>query len=118
MTEAVSAHLGTEWEDGDKMAASFSFQKIITGNSDLDRVQANIANAFNLIVGQFLGGQFLTGVSVSSSGTVISHKLGRQPLLWVICDQDTNTTVKRTAWNSNTITLESAANCTISLWVN
>ena len=94
------------------------FTTIITGNQQLDRIQANISNAFNSQNGPFIGGVLLTNQKIGTGATVINHGLGRQPQIWVICDQNTNTTVWRTAWNSSSITLEAGSDCTISLWVN
>lgn len=97
----------------------FNFQKLITGNALLDRVQTNIVNAFNQIAGPFIGGSLLLDVSLISANPVsINHGLNRVPQVWVITDQDTLTTVKRTAWDLNTITLQSGSDCTVSLWVN
>lgn len=97
---------------------SSPFITIITGNSQLDRIQANIANAFNSQNGPFVGGNLLSAQKIGTGATVINHGLNRTPQLWIICDQDTLTTVKRTAWDNNSITLEAASACTISIWVN
>lgn len=98
------------------MAAPFNV--IITGNQQLDRIQQNIANAFNQIIGPLLGGNLITGQPIGTSATVINHGLNRVPRIWVIADQDTLTEVKRTAWDKHSITLEAAASCTISILVN
>jgi hypothetical protein len=94
------------------------FQIIITGNTFLDRIQANITNAFNSFVGPFIGGTLLPSVYVGTGATAINHGLGRVPTVWVICDQNTLTDVARTAWDKNTITLEAGTACVISLYVN
>ncbi len=101
---------------------AFQFTKILTGNSQLDRIQANISSALSKIVGPFIGGNVLTSQLVTAANPVaINHGLGRTPVMWLITDQDTNTTVKRTAWDANTITLQAdsaGSDCTISLYVN
>lgn len=97
---------------------SFKFQKIVTGDENLDTVQDNIVNSVNSIEGPFLGGVLLKEVSVGTAATSINHRLNRVPQVWVICDQNTNTTIKRTAWNSNSITLQAGSACVINLWVN
>lgn len=95
------------------------FQKIITKDTEVDRLQTNLANTFNQLNNNpFLGGNLLQNVAVATGGTQITHGLNRQPQLWVLCDQNTNTTVWRTAWDTNTITLKCGSNCTINLWVN
>jgi hypothetical protein len=98
--------------------AAGQYVRVQTQDTTLNRIQSNIENAFQLINGPFIGGNLLTAVAVGTSATVVNHKLGRQPQLWVICDQDTNTTVARTSWDKNTITLVAGSACTISIWVN
>ncbi len=93
-------------------------KKVQSPNDALNLIQANTQDALKQIVGPFLGGNLLTGISVGTSPTTISHKLGRQPQLWLIADQNTLATVKRTAWNTNTITLQASSACVISIWVN
>ena len=97
---------------------SFKFQSLITGNALLDRVQANIANAFNQLIGPFIGGNLLTSVTVGATNTVIKHGLGRTPQIWVLCDQNTNTNVWRASWDSSTITLIAGSSCIVNIWVN
>lgn len=109
--------LGTVALEAGAMAGS-RFQSLNLPDQDLNRVQSNIANAFNSLTSPFIDGILLTQVSVAASPTSIPHKLGRQPQIWVICDQDTTTTIKRTAWDSNTITLQAGAPCIVSVWVN
>lgn len=100
------------------MGSPFKFQTILTGQTIIDRIQANIQNAFNSIVGPFLGGVMLTAQKIATTPTQINHGLGRTPQLWTIADQDTLATVKRISWDQNTITLQASADCTISLSVN
>jgi len=96
------------------------FQTVQTANQQLNQIQAYITQAFNslLNLSPFLGGQLIQNVSVSTAGTVINTGLGRVPQIWTLCDQQADATVWRTAWNSNSITLKSSADCVISLWVN
>jgi hypothetical protein len=54
---------------------------------------------------------------IAATPKVISHRLGQTPLGWLITDIDTNTTVRRNAWDDRTITLQAAANCTVQLEV-
>src|SRR6185312_13533390 len=85
---------------------------------DINRIQANISNAFNGQNGPFIGGNLLSSVSIGSSATQIAHKLGRTPQVWVICDQNTNKSVWRTKWDANFITLQAGSACVVSIWVN
>lgn len=94
------------------------FSPVITGDQKLDRIQQNVSNSFNTLTGPFLGGNLLSSVAVGTVSTSIKHGLGRVPIVWVLCDQNTNTTVWRLSWDSNVINLEAATACTVSLWVN
>src|SRR5260370_1073358 len=94
------------------------FQTIQLPDQDLNRIQANISNALNSLNGPFIGGNLLTGISIGTAATQINHGLGRMPKIWSICDQDTETSVARTAWNSTSIYLKAGSACIISIWVN
>jgi hypothetical protein len=101
------------------MSSPYQYQRIQTGNSFIDRIQANIQNAFNSIVGLFLGGNNITGVSLSANTPLaINHGLGRVPQIWTLTDISASASVYRTAWTSTTITLESSADCSVNFWVN
>lgn len=97
---------------------AFNFSIIQTGQSMLDRIQANIKSALNQIVGQFIGGVFITSQSVGTSPTTLNHGLGKQPTIWVLGDINADAAVWRTAWTENSITLQASAPCVVSLWVN
>lgn len=95
------------------------FPTIQTNDPILNRIQANVSNAISQLIGPFIGGNLLSSVKLTSGqANVVSHKLGRAPQVWVLCDQSAGTSVWRTAWDANSITLEAGADCTISLWVN
>lgn len=66
-----------------------------------------------------LGGIQLDGINlVANKPQVINHLLQRMPQGWFLLDNIANTVVWRTeAFNNLTITLESSANTTISIWV-
>jgi len=99
-----------------------NLQTIITGNQDLNRVQSNIGSSLNSVNNSiasspFIGGVQLTSVNVGTSATSINHSFGRTPKIWVITDQNTNTSVWRTAWSDTTITLQAGTACVISLYL-
>lgn len=96
----------------------YPFKTINHPDTSINLIQSNIASALNAISGPFVGGNLLTGVAVGTTGTVVNHGLGRVPQVWVICDQDTNTNLKRTAWDVNSLTLIAGSSCVVSLWVN
>lgn len=94
--------------------------RVQTQNEELNRIQNNIQQSISGIKGStpFIGGSLLTGVSVKmGQDNAIPHGLTRTPTVWVICDQNTGTNVWRTSWDSNFLTLQCSADCTVSLWV-
>lgn len=64
-------------------------------------------------------GNMITGISlVANTPQVINHLLQRMQIGWFLTDNTANTAVWRAAaFNTLTITLESSANTTISIWV-
>ena len=72
-----------------------------------------------------LANALLTGTQLSNSITLVANTpltfntyLGRQMVGWIITDNTANCTVWRTQpLNSQTLTLESSADTTISLWI-
>jgi hypothetical protein len=64
------------------------------------------------------GGTLLTKiVLIATTPKAIAHGLGRVPTGWTLTDNIANAVIWRTAWTAQTITLESTANTTISVWV-
>jgi hypothetical protein len=78
------------------------------------------AAALNPFLGlPILNGNMVTSIAMTASKPLaINHLLGRTPQGWFLMDNAANAVVWRTQpFNSNTITLESSANTTISIWV-
>jgi hypothetical protein len=75
-----------------------SFDRIITDDSELNRIQINIENALTPIVKKSqLDSQILTNISLTVGITNnISHKLNRLPIGWKIV----NIYGESTVWNS------------------
>ena len=97
------------------------FNSLNTAAKDLQLIQDNVGKAITQLQSStpFQDGNYLTGVAVpTGSPVVVNHNLGRQPQIWSVGDLNTNAVVWRSAWTSTTITLNSSANCTISLWVS
>jgi hypothetical protein len=70
--------------------------------------------ALPLVNGQQLDGIIL----VANKPQNINHSLGQLPKGWYIVDINAAATVYRTQpFNDKTITLESSANATISIWI-
>lgn len=57
-------------------------------------------------------------VLIANVPLTVNHGLGRNQIGWIVTDNNASTSVSRTQpFNSQTLTLESGANCTINLWV-
>ena len=91
---------------------------IRTNNADLNKAQDNINNTFApLLKLPLLDGRLIQNVPLVIGNNRIEHKLGRQPLGWLIVDQTTASIIYRASWDKVSLTLNSSAVCTISLWV-
>ena len=95
------------------------FKKLVTGDQNLDRVQGNIEDfSAKITKVPIIDGSLLTGIYIASGqDNKINHLLDRQPRMWMIADQDTDSRVWRTAWDSKYLTLRASSSCTVSLWV-
>lgn len=100
------------------MGAS-KFSPILTGDQKLDRIQQNIANAFNGLQGPYLGGNLITGIQLAGgTSKKISTGLTATPTIWTLGDITAAASVYRVAWDSTSITLQATADCTVAIWVN
>lgn len=76
--------------------------------SELDPVLANL----------LLQGVQLPSLQIQSGVNVISHKLGRRQLGWLLSDVNASVAIYRSQpFNDKTLTLTSNGACQISLWV-
>ena len=94
--------------------------RVQSTNREINDVQDAVAETLRRIVhNDQLSGQRVATVSVTSTGTEISHGLGRTPIGWYVTDILDHGTVRRTAWDSRTITLESNSGtirCDVFVW--
>lgn len=71
-----------------------------------------------VISNPLLQGGMLTGIKlIANTPQAINHLLQRQPLGWFTLDNTEDSVIWRTAWNTNTITLEASATTTVAIWV-
>lgn len=63
------------------------------------------------------GAQINTIVLTATTPKAITHLLGHIPNGFIVVDNMASSIIWRTAWTQQTITLESSANTTISIWV-
>lgn len=86
----------------------------------LELMQTKWGSALNPILAlPILSGIQLNNISLTANtALVINHLLSRLPQGWFLVDNTANTVIWRTQpYNTSTITLESAANTVISIWV-
>jgi hypothetical protein len=63
-------------------------------------------------------GSLLQNILLKNGANTINMYLGKQMTGWFIVDQDALATIYRSQpLNSQTLTLTSSANCTVSIWV-
>lgn len=94
------------------------FRKLKVKDREVDSLQQNVGLILNQITKKpLVDGELLANVILPSGSFRLNHKLGRQPLGWIICDIDDNVTVYREEWDSNTITFNASGPVTLSLWV-
>lgn len=74
--------------------------------SELDPIIANKITQGNLIESTLRAGQ-----------NQVNHLLQRQPLGWLVTDQNTTSDIYRVSWDKNFIVLNASAPVTIGLWV-
>lgn len=61
---------------------------------------------------------FLSNIAVTTGNNVINHRLGRNPVGYLVIDADAAVSIYRSApFNDLTLTLNSSGNATISLMV-
>ena len=101
------------------MAAIPNLQQFQGGDRSFQLMQSAWTGVLNPFLRQpQLNGLLLTDVELGVGNTVINHRLGREPQGWIITDINGAAQVYRSAaFNSLTLTLNSDAAVTISLYV-
>jgi len=94
--------------------------KKLSGGPELDKVQENIAQVLNpLLKNPLVNGVLLTKVQLANGTTNVEHKLGREPLGWIIVRQDAAALIYEpsTAINkARLLTLISNAATIVDIW--
>lgn len=88
-------------------------------NRELSQIQDNITKILDHYVSEreILDGIPLSNIAVATTPTIISHKLGRTPLGYIITSKNGPGDIWDTARDSKTITLTSSAAVTCAIWV-
>ena len=94
------------------------FRKLyLTNNPDLNRVQDNVGDVLLSLSNDVLLTRTPITATITTSTLTISHNLGKVPNGWFIFDKNADANVWRTAWDKNTITLDSSATVTIKFYL-
>lgn len=64
-----------------------------------------------------LDGKLIENVSISTSGAVVSHTLGRVPRGWFVVNINAAVDILQISANDRTLTLDANGSAIISLWV-
>ena len=86
----------------------------------LDRFQQNIATVFGALSQvEPLNGRLIEDVALSTSETLVEHKLGRAYRGWIIVNKNAaqDVYVSSTTLNERFLKLTAAGTVTVSLWV-
>lgn len=105
-----------------------SFKKFYVNAADMTKpdqlqrtfstVQQNVADAFTeLDKISVLNNVIVADVTVTTSGTVVQHKLGRKPLGYIITQKAANADIWNGDINDKTLTLVSTATVIVSILV-
>ena len=102
------------------MARVAPFKTLTTRSLELDRVQANVSTFVNSVLDiPILNGRLIEDVDLTSSETLVEHKLGRNYRGWIIVDKNAQQDVWVSAENltERFLRLTAAGTVTVSLWV-
>jgi len=101
------------------MTQQRALQKIRGLPYDVNKLQDNVSAAITPILTNPLNyGIILPNVEVPGAAPVtIEHKLGRQPLGWIVIDKTKQADVWKISWSDKFITLDSSAVTSINLYI-
>lgn len=102
------------------MARPQPFRKQAGGTQESFTSQSNVEAAFGgLAKSIILDGVYIENIPISTTETIVEHKLGRVYRGYIICKNNTFCEIKQLDKNdvSKFITLQATANTTVSLWI-
>ena len=93
--------------------------KKVSDEKNIARIQENIGQAIDIIVDKaIIDGILIKDISlVTGSVNIISHKLNRKPLGYIVVKRDAESTIWDTSSNTKVISLNCSANVTVSIWI-
>lgn len=103
------------------MAQIQPFGRIRTENKELIALQNSLARIFNeLLKPEVLAGRLITGVSLSTETTTVSHGLGRELRGWHVVDKNDDESIWRvnaTTRPARELQLKASGTVSVNLWV-
>lgn len=95
-----------------------SLETTFLSDPNLSKFQDNLINFTNQFLPLiFLKGNLLENVSLTTTAIKLEHKLGTNPLGYLIMSQNTNAVIYSTAKDQNFLTMQSSANVVVSVWI-
>ncbi len=94
-------------------------RKISTDDPVVRQIQDNVQQVISPIVDKaILDGVYLKDVELTTGSIdIVGHKLGRQPLGYIVVKRNANSTIWDSATDKRTLSLNCSANVTISIWI-
>jgi len=83
----------------------------------LDNFQDQVVTALSSLQADELSTRKIYEATLSSGSNIIYHDLQRQPKGWLVVDRNSAATIYRTAWTTESLTLQASASVTIRLYI-
>jgi len=99
------------------MAQPRSLRKINTNDVTLQLIQENVDAALRTLSTPLQNGVLITGITLTTNDTKVSHKLGRIPVGYIVVKRSTAATVFDTALTDTFLTLKATTPTIVSIWV-
>lgn len=94
-------------------------KKVSSDNREINQLQENVEQVTSPIISkQIVDGILIRDISLTTGSIdIISHKLARKPVGYIIVKRSANSTIWDTAMNTSSMELNCSANVTVSIWV-
>lgn len=95
------------------------YKKLSSLDPVVKQLQENIEQAINPVLTKEIINGILIKDIVLTTGSVdkVNHKLGRNPIGYIVVKRNANSVIWESAMDSRTISLNCSANVTVTLWI-